>query len=108
VADKLEANWNTRLRELTEARQEYEKRCCLGPQEPGDNELLEIQRIADDFPKVWQNKELPDRERKRILRLIIEDVTLHEDEQITAHIRFKGGATKTVTVPLLPRYLELL
>ncbi len=108
VADELEANWNTRLRELTEARREYEKRCCLGPQEPDGNERLEIQRIADDFPKVWQNKELPDRERKRILRLIIEDVTLHKDKQITAHIRFKGGATKTIEVPFLPRYFELI
>jgi len=31
---------------------------------------------------------------------ILEDVTLVRGEQVTAHVRFKGGATRTLTVPL--------
>jgi hypothetical protein len=33
-------------------------------------------------------------------RLIIEDVTLIKDTTITVHIRFRGGATRTLTLPL--------
>lgn len=106
VADELESDWNARLRELTEARQEYEKVCRRFPDSIAEEQRLEIQKIADDFPGLWLDEALPDRERKRILRLILEDVTLLKGEQITAHIRFKGGATKTLTVSLLPKFLE--
>src|SRR5215467_8289030 len=35
-----------------------------------------------------------------MIRLLLEDLTLIRGEQITVHIRFKGGATKTLTLPL--------
>jgi hypothetical protein len=34
------------------------------------------------------------------VRLLLEDVTVLQDEVITAHVRFKGGVTQTITVPL--------
>ena len=49
---------------------------------------------------VWQNPKTPDRERKRLVRLLLEDVTLLKNGEITAQVRFKGGITKTLTVPL--------
>ena len=106
VADELESDWNARLRELTEARQEHEKICQRFPDSIAEEQRLEIEQIAADFPGLWLNEALPDRERKRILRLILEDVTLLKGEQITAHIRFKGGATKKATVSFLPKFLE--
>jgi hypothetical protein len=39
------------------------------------------------------------RERKRMLRLLIEDVTLVQDQAIQLHIRWKGGATTTLACP---------
>ena len=41
----------------------------------------------------------PDRERKRMVRLLIEDVTLIKHGPITLHVRFKGGANQTLTLP---------
>jgi hypothetical protein len=35
-----------------------------------------------------------------MVRLLIEDVTLFRDQAITAHIRFKGGASQTLVLPL--------
>ena len=35
-----------------------------------------------------------------MVRLLVEDVTLTRDQKITLHIRFKGGACKTMMVPL--------
>ena len=56
--------------------------------------------LAHDFPQLWQNPKTPDRERKRLVRLLLEDVTLIRNGEITAHVRFKGGITQTLTVPL--------
>jgi len=38
------------------------------------------------------------RERKRILRLLIEDVTLINGASIQVHVRLRGGATRSLTV----------
>jgi hypothetical protein len=35
-----------------------------------------------------------------MIRLLLEDITLLRGEQITLHIRFKGGAARTLTLPL--------
>jgi hypothetical protein len=40
----------------------------------------------------------PMRERKRILRLLVEDVTLIKAEKITAHVRLSGGAIRTLSL----------
>ncbi len=101
VADVLEADWNTRLRELAQVQEEAERQ-----QEAEQRRLsaLEQQAIADlveDFPRVWKDPRTSDRDRKRMVRLLLEDVTiLGQEEVITAHIRFKGGATHTITVPV--------
>ena len=56
--------------------------------------------LATDFPRLWNGPATPMRERKRMLRLLIEDVTLlRKDGQITIHIRFKGGDTRTIVIP---------
>ena len=55
--------------------------------------LLALER---DFAHIWTSPALPNRERKRMVRLLVEDVTLLRTEAVTAHIRFKGGATRTL------------
>ena len=54
---------------------------------------------ASDFPKLWASPNTTARDRKRIVRLMLEDVTLIKDKEITAHLRFKGGATRTISLP---------
>ncbi len=99
VADVLEADWNARLRELAEVTEQAERQ-----QEAEQRQLsaLEQQAIADlveDFPRVWKDSRTSDRDRKRMVRWLLEDVTvLRQEDVITAHIRFKGGATQTITV----------
>jgi hypothetical protein len=34
-----------------------------------------------------------------MIRLLIEDVTMLRGERITLHLRFRGGADRTVTLP---------
>jgi DNA invertase Pin-like site-specific DNA recombinase len=98
VASQLESEWNDRLRALTEAQEEYEKQCQSSSALLDEQQRLEILQIATDFPNLWRSKDLPARERKRIARLILEDVTLLKKEQLFVHVRFKGGACKTLTL----------
>jgi len=42
----------------------------------------------------------PQRERKRLIRLLISDVTLTRTEQITAHVRLRGGQDHSLHLPI--------
>jgi len=100
VADVLEADWNARLRELAQVQEEVERQ-----HEADQLSALEeqtIKELVEDFPRVWKDPRTSDRDRKRMVRLLLEDVTLLQDEVMTAHVRFKGGATQTMTLPLSP------
>ena len=61
--------------------------------------------LAHDFPRLWQNPQTPDRERKRLVRLVLDDVTLIQNEGITAHVRFKGGITENSRGAATPQLL---
>lgn len=96
VADTLEADWNQKLRALAEAQGEYERQREADAQPLSGEQRAQILALARDFPRLWRDPRTPDRERKRLLRLVVEDVTLLRAEQITAQVRFKGGATRTL------------
>jgi DNA invertase Pin-like site-specific DNA recombinase len=100
VADALEADWNEKLRQLTDAQDEYDR-----ARENDTPRLTEQQRekviaLAGDFPRLWNDPATPQRERKRMVRMLIDDITLNRDQQITAHVRLKGGQTHTLTLPI--------
>jgi DNA invertase Pin-like site-specific DNA recombinase len=100
VADVLEADWNARLRELARVQEEAQQQ---NEAEQRHLSTLERQAIADlveDFPRVWHDARTSDRDRKRMVRLLVEDVTLLQEEVITAQVRLKGGATQTLTLPI--------
>jgi len=99
AADALEHDWNDKLHALNEAQQEYERQCQRDDLSMDEEHRARIAALATDFPALWRDDRTPDRERKRMVRLLLEDVTLIKDEQITMHVRFKGGATRTLTLP---------
>jgi hypothetical protein len=47
--------------------------------------------LAEHFPRIWSDARVDVSERKRILRLLIDDVTLVKAETITAHILLVAG-----------------
>jgi len=98
VADALEADWNQKLRVLAEAQQEYDRQRKADELRIDSEKRSQILSLASDFPRLWNAPNTPDRERKRMARLILEDVTLLRGEQITVQVRFKGGATRTLQV----------
>jgi len=104
VADTLEADWNEKLKELRACREEYE-RCREEDRKALGGEAKErIRSIATDFPRIWRDERTPARERKRIVRLLVEDVTIGKGDEVSVDVRFRGGATRSLTVsrPRLP------
>jgi hypothetical protein len=103
VADSLEADWDQKLRVLAEAQQEYERQRRVDRALFSEEERARILTLATDFPRLWRDVKTPHRERKRMVRLLLEDVTLLRDHrEITLHLRFKGGAHKTLRLPVPP------
>jgi hypothetical protein len=96
VADSLEADWNHSLRALAESQERYEKQKQTDTGGLTEKQRAQILALAKDFPRLWKDQHTPDRERKRMVRLLIADVTLLKSERIRAQIRFNGGATHTL------------
>jgi DNA invertase Pin-like site-specific DNA recombinase len=100
VADTLEADWNARLRALDEAQEKYQRDLEKEALALNDEQRNAILGIATDFPRLWQAPTTTHQERKSIVRLLVEDIALTKTTCITAQLRFKGGTTRTLTVPI--------
>jgi hypothetical protein len=100
VADVLEAEWNAKLRALTEACEAAEMQRQQDQVRLSVTERKTLQAVPENFARFWRDPGASDRERKRLARSLIEDVTVKKSDQIMAHVRFKGGATRTLCVPL--------
>ena len=99
VAEELEAEWNLKLRALREAEEGYKDRRAKEELVIDNEKREKILSLTSSFPKLWGNPKTPQRERKRMIQLLIEDVTLVKADIITANVRFKGGATRELSLP---------
>jgi DNA invertase Pin-like site-specific DNA recombinase len=110
VVDTLERQWNESLARLARAETEYSRATKAdGFLELSAEYKARVAALASDFPRVWKDPRTSARDRKRMLRLLIEDVTLARDgELIRVHIRWKGGATTSLEVSRSRPYFELI
>jgi len=92
-----------KLRQLEQARQEYEKQRQNPELTISQQQKTQILALVEDFPRLWKDPATSDRDRKRMARLILDDVTLNRNKTlITVQVRFKGGATKSLSLPMPP------
>ena len=98
VADTLETEWNEKLRALAETQEEQQRQSKRDQTLLDEQARKKILALASDFPKVWRDPNTPDQERKRMLRLLIDDVTLIKGQQIQAQVRLKGGSIRTLKI----------
>jgi DNA invertase Pin-like site-specific DNA recombinase len=103
VADALEADWNEALRCLREAQDGYDRAAAAAEAALSEERKAKVRALAGDFPALWSDPATPQRERKRMIRLLVEDVTLSRSDAIHAHVRFRGGQTASLTVPIPPK-----
>jgi DNA invertase Pin-like site-specific DNA recombinase len=106
VAASLEAEWNSNLHALSEAEQNYERQCQADQLKIGTVQREQVLALATNFPQLWNDSSTADRERKRMVRLLIEDVTIRKGEQVQLDVRFRGGMSKTLMLPRPLSYCE--
>ena len=106
VARGLETEWENRLRDLTAAETELRRRQQQRPNTISPEQLKRIQMLGSDICQVWTATTTTDRERKELLRALLEEVVLNlKRAERHAHLtlRWRGGAFTTLDVPV-PRF----
>ncbi|MGA8054993.1 MAG: recombinase family protein [Burkholderiales bacterium] len=98
VADALEADWNEHLRRLDALQQEHDRQRQADQSLLSDEARARILALSADFPRVWNDAHTTPLERKRMVALLIEDVTLVRTQKIAVHVRFRGGQTTSLEV----------
>ena len=97
VARSLETRWEQKLRELAEAEAELAERNRPAP-EPSREQL---EALAQDLPALWAAPTTSDRDRKRLLRALITDVTITSQphgREVQVGIRWRSGASEQHTI----------
>jgi DNA invertase Pin-like site-specific DNA recombinase len=108
VAGTLEADWNTALRALNDAQATYDKAREQHPGQLTEEQKTRIRQLVTDLPGIWNDPATPARERKRIARLLLTDVTVTRTrDTITAHVRLPAGQHTTLTLPIPPNAAQL-
>jgi hypothetical protein len=106
VARGLEAEWEKRLRDVAAAEMELRRREQQRPNALGPEQLQRIQMLGSDIRQVWAAATTTDRDRKELLRTLLEEVILNlKRAEGHAHLtlRWRGGAITTLDVPV-PRF----
>src|SRR4030095_9996667 len=92
-------DWNAKLKLLTQAQEACERQRVEDRKLIDDQQRAAILSLSTTFPQLWRDPATPDRERKRMIRLLLEDVTLVREDHLNLHIRFKGGAQRSLQLP---------
>lgn len=101
VSCTLEAEWNKKLEILNKLYTDYEAYKSQKLFKITKLQQEKLMSLSKDFATIWHAEDTPMQERKRMIRLLIDDVTLKKtDKNIEVHIRFKGGQTKNLYLPL--------
>ena len=103
VARGLERDWETTLTELAKAEAELALREQQRPRTLSEDEREQLLALGADLGRVWSAPTTTDRDRKQLLRCLIEEVTIDADKQerrATVTIRWKGGAITELAVTL--------
>ena len=106
VARGLETEWEKRLRDLAAAETELRRREQQRPNPMSPEQLKRIQTLGSDIRQVWTAPAITDRDRKELLRTLLEEVILNlKRAEGHAHLtlRWRGGAITVLDVAV-PRF----
>ena len=107
VARTLEARWETRLNELAQAEQALAELRATQPHLP---EPAALEQLLGDVETLWHATTTTDRDRKRLLRTLIADITVlpePDPQWIRLGLRWHTGATDELMIPTREPRIEL-
>jgi DNA invertase Pin-like site-specific DNA recombinase len=105
VARGLETAWEKALTELAVAEAELARRQAARPAALTSSERAAILALGDDLPAVWDAPSTTDKDRKQLLRTLLEEVSItirraHDCGHADLIVRWKGGAITELTIPI--------
>jgi len=103
VARTLEQRWNQALSQLEELRKQSAEIERNDARAATPEQKARVMALAKDFPRLWKSSSTSAKDRKRMLRLLIRDITVERRSmarQVILHVRWQGGACTDVQVDL--------
>lgn len=111
VANTLEKRWNEAMIALEEVREQYTQFKQKELHTVSPDQKLRILALAEDFPRLWNAPTTKTKDKKRMLRLLIKDLTVQRSRhhrQAILHIRWQGGKCEDLLVDLPPKSADKL
>ena len=109
VAGTLERRWNDALLHLDGVQKEAAECQRQEAHVATPEQKAKVLALARDLPRLWHAPTTQSKDRKRMLRLLIKDITVEKPpnpKQLLVHIRWQGGACSDVSVPLPPNIAD--
>src|ERR1700730_1720375 len=103
VARGLEKEWETRLQKLAVAEAELHRREQQRPRTLTEEERRKINTLGSDLRLVWSAPTTTDRDRKELLRTLLEEVFLkveRKENHADLTLRWRGGMITKLNVQL--------
>jgi hypothetical protein len=103
VARGLEREWENRLRDLAAAENELRRREHDHAPRLSPHEIERLRRLGVDLCQVWTAPTTTDRDRKELLRTLLEDVIIaiaKTPPLAQVRLRWKGGAMTSLELAL--------
>jgi DNA invertase Pin-like site-specific DNA recombinase len=111
VASTLEQRWEAAMRRLRDLEGElaaFERQHLRAVTAEQKRQILDL---AVDFPALWTASSTSARDRKRLLRLLIRDITVETTsnaKRLRLHLRWQGGAVESLEVTLPPNRADAI
>ena len=103
VAGTLERRWNDALVHLEDLKKEAAEFQRQEAHVATPEQKAKVMALARDLPRLWHAPTTQSKDRKRMLRLLIKDITVEkpaDQKQLLVHIRWQGGSCSDVSVQL--------
>jgi hypothetical protein len=109
VAGTLERRWNDALVHLEDLKKEAAEFQRQEAHVATPEQKAKVMALARDLPRLWQAPTTQSKDRKRMLRLLIKDITVEKpatQKRLLVHIRWQGGACSDISVQLPPNIAD--
>ena len=103
VAGTLERRWNDALVHLEDLKKEAAEFQRQEAHVATPEQKAKVMALARDLPRLWHAPTTQSKDRKRMLRLLIKEITVEkpaDQKRLLVHIRWQGGACSDVSVQL--------
>ncbi|UUM21569.1 recombinase family protein [Mycoavidus sp. SF9855] len=103
VASTLERRWNEAMLRVEQIAAEAAQFEAQKARVATPEQKTKVLALARNLPRLWQAPSTQAKDRKRMLRFLIRDITvekLPDQRQLILHVRWQGGACTNVNVNL--------